>query len=49
MSKYRALLLLSTAFPLAACGPNDVASPGEGNIIVIPAPAPAPPPPVASR
>ena len=45
MSKYRALLLLSTAFPLAACGPNDVASPGEGNIIVIPAPAPAPPPP----
>jgi hypothetical protein len=45
MSKYRALLLLSTAISLAACGPNDVASPGEGNIIVIPAPAPAPPPP----
>ena len=45
MSKFRALLLLSTAIPLAACGPNDVASPGEGNIIVIPPPAPAPPPP----
>ena len=45
MSKFRALLLLSTAIPLAACGPNDVASPGEGNIIVIPPPAAAPPPP----
>ena len=44
MSTFRALLLLSTVIPLVACGPNDVASPGEGGIIVIP-PAPAPPPP----
>jgi hypothetical protein len=44
MSKFRALLLISCAIPLAACGPNDVASPGEGTIVV-PPPAPAPPPP----
>ena len=44
MPKFRALLLLSVALPLAACGPNDVASPGEGTIVV-PPPAPTPPPP----
>lgn len=47
MPKFRALLLLSTVIPLAvACGPNDVASPGEGTIVVPPAtPTPPPPPP----
>ena len=45
MSKLRALLFLSiSAVPLAACGADDVASPGEGAIVVVP-PAPAPPPP----
>ena len=45
MSKIRALLLFSTVIPLAACGADDIASPGEG-VIVVPAPAPpAPPPP----
>jgi hypothetical protein len=44
MSKFRALLLLTTMIPLAACGPTDVASPGEGTIVTPPAP-PAPPPP----
>ena len=45
MSKLRALLFLSiSAVPLAACGADDIASPGEGAIVVIP-PAPAPPPP----
>ena len=44
-TKYRALLLVTTLMPLAACGPTDVASPGEG-VIVAPAPTPpAPPPP----
>ena len=45
MSKYRALLLLTTMIPLAACGPTDVASPGEGTIVTPPAPPPPPPPP----
>jgi hypothetical protein len=45
MSKFRALLLLSTLIPLAACGPTDVASPGEGTIVVPPPTPPAPPPP----
>ena len=45
MSKLRALLLLTTVIPLAACGPNDVASPGEGNLVIIGTPAPPPPPP----
>lgn len=47
MSKLRALLLVSTFIPLAACnvGADDVASPGEGGIIVIPGPSPTPPPP----
>jgi hypothetical protein len=45
MSKFRALLLVTTLIPLAACGPTDVASPGDG-VIVVPAPGPpAPPPP----
>ena len=44
MMKHRALLLLGTAIALAGCGADDVASPGEGNVIVIP-PAPPPPPP----
>jgi hypothetical protein len=44
MSKFRALLLLTTVMPaVAACGADDIASPGEGQIIVIP---PAPPPPL---
>ena len=30
---------------LAGCGADDIASPGEGQIVVLPAPAPAPPPP----
>lgn len=43
--KFRAALLVGTAaVTLAGCGADDVASPGEGNIVVIPAP-PAPPPP----
>ncbi len=45
MSKFRALLLLSTLIPLAACGPTDVASPGEGGFAPAPPPAPPPPPP----
>ncbi|MEA3014598.1 MAG: hypothetical protein QOD42_3143 [Sphingomonadales bacterium] len=44
MSKFRALLLLTAMIPLAACGPTDVASPGEGTIVTPPTP-PAPPPP----
>jgi hypothetical protein len=45
MSRLRALLLLSTLIPLAACGPDDVASPGEGTLVTPPPAAPAPPPP----
>lgn len=51
MPRTRLLLLLSTAaIPLAACGADDVASPGEGGIVVVvppgpPAPTPPPPPP----
>ncbi len=45
MSKLRAVLLVTTLLPLAACGPTDVASPGEGTIVTPPAPPPAPPPP----
>ncbi len=32
---------------LAGCGADDIASPGEGQIVVLPAPASAPPPPAA--
>jgi hypothetical protein len=46
MLRLRSILLLSTLIPLAAaCGPDGVASPGEG-VIVVPTPGtPAPPPP----
>ncbi|MCA1748983.1 MAG: hypothetical protein LC634_05430 [Sphingomonadales bacterium] len=44
-SNFRAALLIGTAaVTLAGCGADDVASPGEGNIVVIPAPPPPPPP-----
>jgi hypothetical protein len=43
MSTFRSLLLLSTMIPLAACGADDIASPGEG-VIVVPAPTPGPSP-----
>src|SRR5688500_10218138 len=46
MSKIRALLLLGTAFAVGACGADDIASPGEGNLVIVtPAPPPPPPPP----
>lgn len=49
MLRLRSLFLLSTLIPLAACGPQDTASPGEGTIVVpvpgTPAPPPPPPPP----
>jgi hypothetical protein len=49
MLRFRSILLLSTLIPLGACGPGDVASPGEGTIVVpvpgTPAPPPPPPPP----
>jgi len=44
MSYLRTLLLVSTLIPLAACGADDVASPGDG-VIVVPSPTPPPPPP----
>jgi hypothetical protein len=43
MSTLRSLLLISTLIPLAACGADDVASPGEG-VIVVPTPTPTPGP-----
>ena len=43
MSRIRTLFLISAALPLAACGADDVASPGEG-VIVVPAPTPTPVP-----
>lgn len=47
-AKFRTALMLGTAaVTLAACGADDVSSPGEGNIVVLPTPAPAPPPPPA--
>src|SRR5688572_28125275 len=47
MTKFRKLLLVGWAvIPLAACGADDIASPGEGVLVPPPAgPAPAPPPP----
>jgi hypothetical protein len=43
MSRLRALLLVTTILPIAACsGANDIASPGEG-VIVVPSPTPTPP------
>jgi hypothetical protein len=44
MSTLRMLFLASTLIPLAACGADDIASPGEG-VIVVPAPAPSAPAP----
>ncbi|MEM8826096.1 MAG: hypothetical protein AAGD40_04120 [Pseudomonadota bacterium] len=43
MSNLRAILLVGSAIGLAACGADDVASPGDG-VIVVPAPTPAPAP-----
>jgi len=44
MMHFRTILLLGSAAALAACdGARDIASPGEG-VIVVPAPAPAPAP-----
>nr|WP_295371312.1 hypothetical protein [uncultured Sphingosinicella sp.] len=43
MSTLRSLLLISTLIPLAACGADDVASPGEG-VIIVPTPTPGPTP-----
>lgn len=34
-----------TVIALSACGADNIASPGEGQIVVLPAPAPPPPPP----
>jgi hypothetical protein len=51
MSRLRALLLLTAALPLAACGADDIASPGTGGNVTInnpPAPPPPPPPPPPS-
>lgn len=45
MSRSRLLLLMSVAIPLSACGADDVASPGEGNIVIVTPSTPAPPPP----
>ena len=44
MSKFRTLLLVTTMLPLAACGADDIASPGEG-VIIVPTPTPTPTPP----
>lgn len=43
MNTLRVLLLAGTVLPLAACGADDIASPGGGTIIINP-PAPAPTP-----
>ncbi len=53
MSTLRTVLLISTLLPLAACGADDVASPGEGVIVAPPAQpgtptSPPPPPPPSS-
>ena len=48
MGKLRHLLLLTTVIALTACGPDDVASPGEGGFGgggTTPTPPPPPPPP----
>ena len=44
MSYLRTLLLIGTALPLAACGADDVGSPGEGVIVIPGTPAPSPTP-----
>lgn len=45
MLRFRASLLLTTLIGLAACGPTDVASPGEGTIVTPPPVVVTPPPP----
>ncbi|MEM6683946.1 MAG: hypothetical protein AAF607_17055 [Pseudomonadota bacterium] len=46
MKIVRSILLAGTALGLAACGADDVASPGEGTLVVVtPAPAPTTPAP----
>lgn len=44
MSRTRLLLMLGAAIPLAACGADDIASPGTGGNIIINNPAPTPSP-----
>lgn len=46
MSRTRLLLMIGAAMPLAACGADDIVSPGTGGNIIInnPAPTPAPTP-----
>ena len=44
MISLRKLLILSSAIPLAACGADDVASPGEGVLVPAPTPSPSPSP-----
>lgn len=44
MSRIRLFLLLGAAIPLAACGADDIASPGTGGNIIINNPAPSPSP-----
>jgi hypothetical protein len=43
MSTLRNILLATALMPLAACGADDVASPGEG-VIIVPTPGPTPAP-----
>lgn len=45
MNTLRSLLLISTIIPLAACGADDIASPGDGVIVTPPTPTPTPPTP----
>ena len=40
------LLAGGAALTLSACGADDIASPGEGSIVVLPTPAPTPTPPI---
>ena len=44
MTSLRKLLLLTCVIPLAACGADDVASPGEGVLVPAPTPSPSPTP-----
>ena len=44
MTNLGRLRLFTSTVALAACGADDVASPGEGNLVVIPAPTPSPSP-----
>jgi hypothetical protein len=42
MSRTRMLLMIGAAIPLAACGADDIVSPGTGGNIIINNPPPAP-------